>query len=83
MIGKELSSIDGLPFQQRSMFLAVTVVKINRVFVVAFDARIMSVAPSVVRYAAKFEISSITDSLHYRRNLMIPLLDHNKYHRVN
>ena len=31
MICKELSSLDGLPFQQRSKLLAVTVVKINSV----------------------------------------------------
>ena len=39
---KELSSLDGLPFQQRSKVFAVTVVKNNEVFVVAFDERIMS-----------------------------------------
>ena len=31
-IGKELSSLDGLPFQKRSKLLAVTVVKKNGVF---------------------------------------------------
>ena len=49
MIGKELSSLDGLPFQQRSKFFFVTVVKNNEVFVVAFDERIMSAGPSAVK----------------------------------
>ena len=37
IISKELSLLDGLPFQQRSKVFAVTVVKNNAVFVVAFD----------------------------------------------
>ena len=42
IISKELSSLDGLPFLQRSKVFAVTVV--NEVFVVAFEERIRSVA---------------------------------------
>ena len=38
-----------IPFQQRSKVFAVTVVKNNEVFVVAFDERIMSVGPSSVK----------------------------------
>ena len=37
IIGKDLSSLDGLPLQQRIKCLAVTVVKNSRVSVVAFD----------------------------------------------
>ena len=40
IISKELSTLNGLPFQQRSKVFAVTVVKSNEVFVVAFDERI-------------------------------------------
>ena len=49
MIGKELSSLDGLSFQQICKFLALTVVKNNRECVVAFDTRVMPIAigPSV------------------------------------
>ena len=43
IISKKSSSLDGLPFQQRSKIFAVTVVKNNEVFVVAFYTRIMSV----------------------------------------
>ena len=53
IIGKDLSSLDGLPLQQRSKCLAVTVVKNSRVSVVAFDERIMSVGPSVVKIRCK------------------------------
>ena len=49
IIGKELSSLDGLPFQQRSKVFAVTVVKNNEVFVVAFDERFMSIGPSTMK----------------------------------
>ena len=49
IIGKELSSLDGLSFQQRSKVFAVTVGKSNEVFVVAFDERIMSIGLSAVK----------------------------------
>ena len=48
-IGRELFSLDGLSFQQRSKVVAETVVKNNRVFVVVFYTQIMSVGPSVVK----------------------------------
>ena len=49
MIGKELSCLMVYPSSKEVRFFAVAVVKNDRVFVVAFDARIMSVGPSVVK----------------------------------
>ena len=59
MISKELSSLDGLLFQQRSKVFAVTVVKNNEVFVVAFDERIMFVGPSAVKI--RWQVKNIVD----------------------
>ena len=60
IISKELSSLDGLPFQQRSKVFAVTVIKKNEVFVVAFDERIISVY-------RPFHCEDTLPSLKYRR----------------
>ena len=51
LISKELSLL-GLPFQQRCKVCAVTIVKNNEVFVIAFDERIMSVGPSAVKISS-------------------------------
>ena len=60
IISKELSSLDGLPFQQRSKVFAVTVVKNNEVFVVAFDEIIMSVGPSAVKI--RYQVKNIVNN---------------------
>ena len=41
--------LGGLHLQQKSNVFAATFIKNNRVFVVAFDARIMHVGPSIVK----------------------------------
>ena len=60
IISKKSSSLDRLPFQQRSKIFAVTVVKNNEVFVVAFYTRIMSVGPSAVKLCC--QVKNIIDN---------------------